>query len=327
MNCPELPSLWPYRASGKRARSIRTILGVDAPSSSKGGAAFFRAHFPAATAVLAAPASILDGTGALVERAEPVATVFFAHPSCQRVDAAAFNSACHCFAVVFVALPSRSDGVGNALHPWCSIQRRPCLKRAHLPRTCGVSQPGSTQDSFTVCILHKRLFFCVQPSRRHLPFAPCLLHNPRTYSLAEQLSTEQSLPPCFRQSCPLRSPMLGHPSTEHTFFLPPSPLLCLIPQHLLIRARSRQEYNTTSTLPGACLVIPCCVEQLRLPPHFYPITNRVASHFKEKREVCVLSWQTEGWHGNLNHCAEGRCGCVCVRQEHNVRYSCTDYVT
>ena len=57
------------------------MLGTDATCLRKSGAAFLFAHFLAAPAVLAAPASALDGSGALVERAGPIDTVFIAHPS------------------------------------------------------------------------------------------------------------------------------------------------------------------------------------------------------------------------------------------------------
>ena len=81
-------------------------------------AAFLLAHFPliipAAAAVLAAPASGLDGSGALVERAGPVGTVFTANSSCCSVGAAALHRARHCLAVVLRALPSHTDGVGGA---------------------------------------------------------------------------------------------------------------------------------------------------------------------------------------------------------------------
>ena len=81
---------------------------------SKSGAAFLLAHFLAATAVLAAPASGFDGTGAFVERAESVATMFAAKSACFGVGAAAFHRARHCLAVVFLALPSNRDGVVDA---------------------------------------------------------------------------------------------------------------------------------------------------------------------------------------------------------------------
>ena len=68
-------------ASCKIARSICAMLGTDATSHCTSGAAFLLAHFPAATAVLAAPASSSDGSGALVERAEPFCSVFIAKPS------------------------------------------------------------------------------------------------------------------------------------------------------------------------------------------------------------------------------------------------------
>ena len=75
--------------------------------------------------------------------------------------------------------------------------KAPCLKQTNLPGLCGVSQSGSAQDSFTVCLKHKRPFFraaVVQPSRRHSPM-PCFLHKPRTCALAEQPSIEQGFLP------------------------------------------------------------------------------------------------------------------------------------
>ena len=101
-------------ASCKLARSMCTMLGTDATCLRKSGAAFLLAHFPAATAVFVALASGFDGIGALVERAGPISTMFSAKPPCLRDAAAAFSRARHCLAVVFPALPSRTDGVGNA---------------------------------------------------------------------------------------------------------------------------------------------------------------------------------------------------------------------
>ena len=63
-------------ASPKLAGSTRAMLGADTTCLHTSGAAFLIAHFLAATAVLAAPASGCDGTGALVERAESFGTVF-----------------------------------------------------------------------------------------------------------------------------------------------------------------------------------------------------------------------------------------------------------
>ena len=87
---------------------------ADATCSRKSGAAFLLAHFPAATAVLFAPASGLDGSGALVERAGPKCTMFVAEPPSFSDDAAAFHRARHCPAVVLRALPSNRDGVVDA---------------------------------------------------------------------------------------------------------------------------------------------------------------------------------------------------------------------
>ena len=102
-------------ASCKLARSTRAMLGADTACSCKGGAAFLLAHFPLATAVLGAPASSNDGSGALVERAYLFdGAMFCAKPSCFSDAAAAFHRARHCPAVVFPALPSHRDGVGDA---------------------------------------------------------------------------------------------------------------------------------------------------------------------------------------------------------------------
>ena len=90
------------------------MLATDTACFCASGAAFLFAHFLAATAVLAATASCLDSSGALVERAGPKCAMFIAKPSCYRVGAAAFHRARHCPAVVLLALPSNRDGVGDA---------------------------------------------------------------------------------------------------------------------------------------------------------------------------------------------------------------------
>ena len=95
-------------------RSTGTMFATDTACYDKRGAAFLRAHFSAATAVLAAPASCSNGTGALVERAEPKCAMFAAKSSSYSIDAAAFSRARHCLAVVFRALPSHRDGVVDA---------------------------------------------------------------------------------------------------------------------------------------------------------------------------------------------------------------------
>ena len=71
-------------ASFKLARSVCTVLAADTTGYCTSGAAFLLAHFPFATAVLAAPASGCDGSGAVVERADLFGAVFPAHPSCCR---------------------------------------------------------------------------------------------------------------------------------------------------------------------------------------------------------------------------------------------------
>ena len=101
-------------ASCKLAGSASAVLDTDTTCFCKSGAAFLLAHFLAATAVLAAPASGCDGTGALVERAGPFSPMFTTKPSCLRDVAAAFHRARHRLAVVLRALPSHRDGVGNA---------------------------------------------------------------------------------------------------------------------------------------------------------------------------------------------------------------------
>ena len=100
-------------ASCKRARSTRAMLPADTACYRKRGAAFLLSHF-VATAVLAAPASSSDGTGALVERAGPKCSMFAAHPSSFSNGAAAVHRARDCLAVVLRALPSNRDGVGDA---------------------------------------------------------------------------------------------------------------------------------------------------------------------------------------------------------------------
>ena len=90
------------------------MFGTDATCFSKSGAAFLLAHFLAATAVLDAPASSVGGSGALVERAEPSATMCITKPLSLSHVAAAFCRARHCLAVVFLALPSHRHSVGNA---------------------------------------------------------------------------------------------------------------------------------------------------------------------------------------------------------------------
>ena len=101
-------------ASSKRARPICAMLDTDATCLRRSGAAFLLAHCPVATAVLKAPPSGFDGTGALVERAGPIGAVFTATPASFSKGAAAFHRARHRLAVVFLALPSHRDGVGNA---------------------------------------------------------------------------------------------------------------------------------------------------------------------------------------------------------------------
>ncbi len=54
-------------ASCKLALSMSAMLGTDTACFSKSGAAFLLAHFPAVSAVLAAPASGFGGSGALIE--------------------------------------------------------------------------------------------------------------------------------------------------------------------------------------------------------------------------------------------------------------------
>ena len=101
-------------ASCRLARSVCAVLGTDATCLRKSGAAFLLAHCLAATAVLDAPASGSDGTGALVERAGPKCAVFIAHSPSFSVGAATFDRARHRPAVVFPALPSYTDGVVDA---------------------------------------------------------------------------------------------------------------------------------------------------------------------------------------------------------------------
>ena len=67
-------------ASCKLARSTSTVLGTDTTCNCTSGAAFLAAHFFPATAVLAAPASCIDGSGAVVERADLFGGMCCAHP-------------------------------------------------------------------------------------------------------------------------------------------------------------------------------------------------------------------------------------------------------
>ena len=90
------------------------MLVTDTTCYCTSGAAFLLAHFPAATAVLFAPASGLDGSGALVERAGSISAMFGAKPASFSGGAAAFHRARHRLAVVLRALPSNRDGVGDA---------------------------------------------------------------------------------------------------------------------------------------------------------------------------------------------------------------------
>ena len=90
------------------------MLGTDTACLSKSGAAFLLAHFPAATAVLSAPASGLDGSGALVEGADLLDAIFAAKSSYFSDAAAAFCGTRHCLAVVFQTLASHTNGLGDA---------------------------------------------------------------------------------------------------------------------------------------------------------------------------------------------------------------------
>ena len=101
-------------ASCKLARPTRAMLGADATCVRKSGTAFLLAHFTFATAVLVAPASGYDGSGAVVERADLFGAMLLANPSCKSDGGAAFHRARHCLAVVFPALPSHRDGVVDA---------------------------------------------------------------------------------------------------------------------------------------------------------------------------------------------------------------------
>ena len=66
----------------KLAHSVSTMLGADATCLRKSGAACLLAHFLVAPAVLAAPASSFDSSGAVVERAGPKCAMCAAKPSC-----------------------------------------------------------------------------------------------------------------------------------------------------------------------------------------------------------------------------------------------------
>ena len=163
--------------------------------------------------------------------------------------------------------------------------------QTNLPRICGVLQSGSAQDSFTVCLPHKRPFFTagvVQPARRYSPNEPCFEHNPRATALVEQPSTEQGVPPCFLQS-PLKLAMFGQPPTTQNFS---SPLLSLIQQphppcrqsahEALLRrtaspATALLPGHQSSSLPLAIATFAASVGNTRRPssgccagPHFRP---------------------------------------------------------
>ena len=101
-------------ASFKLARSTRAVLGADTAWKRKGGATFLLAHFLPATAVLAAPASGVDGSSAVVEQADLFGAMFTAKPSSCSNVAAAFRRARHRLDVVFQALPSHRGGMGDA---------------------------------------------------------------------------------------------------------------------------------------------------------------------------------------------------------------------
>ena len=90
------------------------MLATDTTLYCTSGAAFLRAHFPAATAVPYAPASRYDGSGAIVERADLFRAMFCAYPPSFTNVAAAFHSARHCLAVVLRALSSHRGGVADA---------------------------------------------------------------------------------------------------------------------------------------------------------------------------------------------------------------------
>ena len=69
-------------ASFRRAYSMSAVFNTDATCFRKRGAAFLRAHSLAAAAVLAAPASSFDGSGAIGERTALFGSMFTANPAC-----------------------------------------------------------------------------------------------------------------------------------------------------------------------------------------------------------------------------------------------------
>ena len=186
-----------------------------------------------------------------------------------------------------------------------------------------MSQSGSAQDSFAVCLRHTQPFFTaavVLPSRRHSPNAPCLEeHNPRACALVEQPSTEHGLPPCFAQSCPLRLAMLGQPSTMHTFFFFSHPTFfsfppdncnrALSPLRICPRCRqcrtlhppcqeSARESLLLQTASPATALLPS--HQLSsLPIHFLEVRTEVDTHRRNQVKLtaaapstrCTLPWQ------------------------------------
>ena len=90
------------------------MLGAYATRLSNSVAAIHLAHFPATTAMQAAPASCSNSSGAVVERADSVCTVWTADSSCNNIGITAFSRASPFTAVVLLTFPPGSVGVGDA---------------------------------------------------------------------------------------------------------------------------------------------------------------------------------------------------------------------
>ena len=90
------------------------MLGAYATRLSNSVAAIYLAHFPAATAVQAAPASLIDCGGAIVEGAEPFGTMRIANAFGLSDIATTFSRALQCLVVVLPTFTPGSVGVGDA---------------------------------------------------------------------------------------------------------------------------------------------------------------------------------------------------------------------
>ena len=222
-------------ASCKLAVSMRSMFAADTTCLRKSGAPFLFANFLlAATAVLPAPASGFDGTGALVERAGPKCAMFIAKPACLGNITAAFCRARHCPAVVLLALPSNRDGVGDA-------------------RVQGAVSIGAVLDADKLAEDLRGLAVWIGAGQLHrvLEAQAAFLHRGGGATFSKTLAfcaVFAAQPPCVRlggaavDRARLPAVMCTEPSifhfvgatTNRTHFSlpPPSPLLFLIPQQL-----------------------------------------------------------------------------------------------